>query len=107
MGKQFGFEEWDAIEAPGGVGDFVDQLGFGCVGGGVLIEKLLDVALVGFGILRGKDGGLGSETMAQCVERRTLLARCGARAGGEPSIRAVRASAMLWDWGLGIRDWGR
>src|ERR1700689_4672590 len=53
LGEQIGFEEWDAVETPGGVGDFVDQLRFGGGGGGVLIEKLLDVALVGFGIFRG------------------------------------------------------
>src|SRR5271169_4374620 len=69
LGEQVGFEEWDAIETPGGVGDFVDQLSFGWGGGGVLIEELLDVALVGFGVLGGQDGGAGSETMAQRVER--------------------------------------
>jgi hypothetical protein len=107
LGEQLGFEERDAVEAPSGVGDFVDQLSLGGCGGGVLIEKLLDVALVGFGVLGGQDSGAGSETMAESVQRGALLAGFGARAGGEPSIRAVRASAMLWDWGLGIRDWGR
>jgi hypothetical protein len=68
-GKQLGFEEWDAVEALGGVGDFVDQLSLGGGGGGVLIEKLLDVALVGFGVLGGQDGGAGSETVAQGVVR--------------------------------------
>ena len=55
MGKQLGFEKWDAVEAPRGVGDFVDELSLGGGGGGVLIEKLLDVALVGFGVLGGQD----------------------------------------------------
>ena len=72
----------DAVEAPGGVGDFVDELSLGGGGGFVLIEKLLDVALVGFGVLGGQDGSVGGETMAEGVERRTLLARFGARAGG-------------------------
>ena len=52
-GEQLGFEEWDAVEAPRGVGDFVDQLSLGGGGGLVLVEKLLDVALVGFGVLVG------------------------------------------------------
>jgi hypothetical protein len=53
VGEQFGFEEWDAVEAPRGVGDFVDELSF-CGGGGLIfIEKLLDVALVGVGVLGG------------------------------------------------------
>ena len=53
LGQQFGFEEGDAVEAPGGVGDFVDQLSLGGGAGLVLVEKLLDVALVGFGVLGG------------------------------------------------------
>ena len=69
MRKQFSFEEWDAVEAPGGVGDFVDQLSFGGVGGFILIEKLLDVELVGFGVLSGQDSGLGGEAVAQSVQR--------------------------------------
>jgi hypothetical protein len=40
-------------------------LSLGGCGWGVLIEKLLDVALVGFGVLGGQDCGAGSETMAQ------------------------------------------
>jgi len=68
-GKQIGFEEWDAVEAPCGVGDFVDELSLGGGGGLVLIEKLLDVALVGFGVLGGQDSGAGSETVAQRIER--------------------------------------
>jgi hypothetical protein len=69
LGEQFGLEEWDAVEAPGSVGDFMDQLSLGGVGGGVLSEKLLDVALVGFGVLRGQDGSAGGEAMAQRVLR--------------------------------------
>src|SRR5580700_9891557 len=41
--EQLGFEEWDAVEAPRGVGDFVDELSLGGVCGLVLVEKLLDV----------------------------------------------------------------
>jgi hypothetical protein len=69
LGKELGFEEWDAVEAPRGIGDFVDELSLGGVGGLILIEKLLDVALVGFGVLGRQDSGLGSETVAQRVER--------------------------------------
>ena len=45
MGERSSFEEWAAVEAPRGVGDFVDKLSLAGGGGGVLIEKLLDVAL--------------------------------------------------------------
>ena len=112
LGQQFGFEEGDAVEAPGGVGDFVDQLSLGGGAGLVLVEKLLDVALVGFGVLGRQDGGAGSETMAQRVERRTLLAGFGARTGGVLGVGAVGGGATVqpaldgigcgWRWlGLG------
>jgi hypothetical protein len=94
-GKQFSFEEWDTVEAPGGVGEFVDQLGLGGVGGVVLVEELLDVALVGFGVLGGQDGGAGSETMAKRVLRRTLLAGFGARTGGVLGVGAVGGGAAF------------
>ena len=94
MGEKLGFEEGDAVEAPGGVGDFVDELSFGGCSGGVLVEKLLDVALVGVGVLGGQDGGAGSETMAQRVEGRTLLAGLGARTGGVLGVGAVGGGAL-------------
>ena len=93
MGEQLGFEEWDAVEAPTGVGDFVNQLSFCGCAGPVLIEKLLDVALVGVGVLCGQDGGAGGKAMADGVERGTLLARFGARAGGVRGVGAVDGGA--------------
>jgi hypothetical protein len=100
LGEQLGFNEWDAVEAPGGVCDFVDQLRFGGIGGLVLVEKLLDVPLVGFGVLSGQDGGAGRETVAECVLRRALFARFGARAGGVRGVGAVGGGAHI---GLGAR----
>jgi hypothetical protein len=82
LGEQFGFEQGDAVEAPSGVGELLRELGLGGGGGFVLIEKLLDVALVGFGVLGGQDGGAGGETMGESVLRRALFARCGTWAGG-------------------------
>jgi len=87
------FEEWDAVETPGGVGNFVNQLSFGGGGGSVLIDELLDVAIVGFRVLSGQDGGLGSEAMAQRVAGGTLLARFGARTGGVEGVGAVGSGA--------------
>ena len=54
LGEQLGFEERDAVEAPRGVGDFVDELSLGGGGGLVLIEKLLELALVGVGSSVGR-----------------------------------------------------
>jgi hypothetical protein len=93
LGQRFGFEEWDTVDAPGSVGEFVDQLRLGGGGGLVLIEKLLDVALIGLGVLGRQDGGTGSETMAQRVLRRPLLAGFGARAGGVLGVGAVGGGA--------------
>ena len=94
-GKEIGFQEWNAVETPGGVGEFVDELGLGGGGGLVLVEKLLDVTLVGFGVLGGQDGGSGTETVAQRVLRRTLLARFGAGAGGVLGVGAVGGGATV------------
>ena len=94
LGEQLGFEEWDAVEAPGGVGDFVDQLRLGGIGGGVLVEKLLDVALIGFGVLRGQEGGAGGEAVAEGVLRGALFAGFGARAGGVRRVGAVGGGAL-------------
>ena len=110
MGEQLGFEERDAVEAPSGVGDLVDELSLGGVGGDVLIEKLLDMAQVGFGVLRGQDSGVGSEAVAEGVLRRTLFARLGARpvecaklarltAGSSSAALARLASPVFSGWG--------
>ncbi len=73
LGKQLSFEEWDVVEAPGGVGDFVDQLSFGRVGGGVLVEKLLGVAgawaVVAISLPR-----LGDNTVGRAANRRADIA---------------------------------
>src|ERR1700734_566545 len=57
--EERGFEQGDAVEAPGGVGDFGDELGLGGGGGLVFVEELAAVALVGGGVLGGEDGGRG------------------------------------------------
>ena len=91
--EQRGFEERDAVEAPGGVGEFVDEQGLGGSGGAVLVEKLLDMALVGSGVFRGQDGGLRGEAMGQGVSGRALFARIGAGAGGMLGIGAIGGGA--------------
>jgi len=58
--EEAGFEERDAVEAPRGIGEFVDELGLGGIGRSVLVEKLLDVAIEGGEIFRGQNGALSS-----------------------------------------------
>jgi hypothetical protein len=47
------FERGDAVETPGGVGEFLDELGFGGSGGLVFVEELAAVEMVGGGLLGG------------------------------------------------------
>ena len=101
LGEQLGFEGWNTVETPGGVGDFVDQLSLDGGGGFVVSEKLLEVALVGFGVFGGQDSGAGSETMAQRVLRGTLFAGFGAPAGGVGGVGAVGGGAPGSCIGLG------
>src|SRR5580704_6664169 len=89
LGEQLGFDEWDTVEAPGDVGHLVDQLSLWGIGGLAVIEKLLEVALVGFGVLRGQDRGAGGEAVAESVLRGALFASFGARTGGVGGVGAV------------------
>src|SRR5579864_3413649 len=57
--EERGFEERDAVLAPGDVGELVDEMSFGGGGGAILVEELLDVALVGGRVLSGEHGGCG------------------------------------------------
>ena len=62
-GQELGFQEWDAVEAPSGVGEFLGELLFGGSLGTVLVEELLEVALVGGEIFRGQDRGAAGEAV--------------------------------------------
>ena len=93
LGEQFGFEEWDAVEAPGGVGEFLDELGFGGSGRLVFVEELAAVELVGGQIFGRQDRGSGSETVSCGVERRTLFAGGAAWAGGILGVVAIYGGA--------------
>ena len=55
MGEQLGFQVRDAVETPGGVGEFLGELGFGGSGGLVFLEELAAVELVGGGVFGGQD----------------------------------------------------
>jgi hypothetical protein len=102
--KKVGFEEWDAVEAPGGVGEFVDELSFRWGGGLVLVEELLDVALEGGEVLGGEDGGAAGEAVLERVERGAEFAGGGAGAGGVLGVGAVYFGAMVG--GVVRRRWG-
>jgi hypothetical protein len=103
--EHFGFEQRDAVEAPGSVGDFRDELRFGGSGGLVFVEEAAAMVGVGGRVFGGEDGGSGGQAVAQGVEGRTLLAGGGARTGGEHRVRTVCANARVRGWGLGVWGW--
>jgi len=72
-GEQVGLEQRDAIEAPGGVDQFLDELGFGRSCRLVFVHELAALRFVGGWIFRRQDRGSGG----QAAWRRALSdARC-------------------------------
>ena len=59
-----------------------------------MFEELAAVVFVGGLVLRGEDGGAGGESVAESVERRTLFAGVGARAGGFLSVDLVDGGSV-------------
>jgi hypothetical protein len=92
--EEGGFERGDAVDAPGGVGELLGELGLGGGGGLVFVEELATVELVGGGVLSSEDGGAAGEAVGEGVHRRTLFAGRGAGSGG-----------AVGSWGFGIGDW--
>lgn len=88
-GEGVGFEERNAVKAPGRVGEFLDELGFGGSGGLVFVEEAAAMVFVGGAVFGGEDGGGGGQAVAEGVERGTLLTGWGARAGGVLGVGAV------------------
>src|ERR1700687_5920992 len=62
---------------------------FHCAFGLEIVEERAGLALVGGEVLFRHDDDLAGESMAKGVERRTLFAGVGARAGGVLGIGAV------------------
>jgi hypothetical protein len=94
LGEDVSFEQRDAAEAPGGVGEFLDKMSFSCVGWLVFVAELAAVLIEGGAIFGGQDGGAGGQSVTECVTRRTLLAGIGARAGGMFGVGAIDGRAL-------------
>ncbi|HTW67339.1 MAG TPA: hypothetical protein VME17_22120 [Bryobacteraceae bacterium] len=92
--KQGGFEQGDAVEAPGGVGELLGELRFGGSGGLILVEELATVLLVGGGVLSSEDGGAAGESVGDGVAGGALFAGGGAGPGGEAGVGAICSGAM-------------
>jgi hypothetical protein len=81
-GEEICFEGRDAVEAPGGVGQGLDQMGFGCALRIVLVMERFQMGLITLEILGGHDDDLGCEAVAEGVQIRLLFACLGFGAGG-------------------------
>ena len=82
VGDQSSFEERDAVQAPGGIGEFVDELGFGGIDGLVFVEELAAVGFESGWVLGGEDGSAGGEAVAEGVAGGAEFTFRGAGAGG-------------------------
>lgn len=71
------------------VGELLDELGFGGGSGFVFIEELAAVLFVRARVFGRQDGCSGREAVGEGVERRTLFAGFGARAGGMLGVGAI------------------
>jgi hypothetical protein len=94
-------EQRDAVESPGGVGAFVDELDLGGSLGLVFVLELRAVELVGGRVLGRQNGGLAGEAVGERVERGAALAGFGARASGMDGIGAVSGGAARSENGVG------
>jgi hypothetical protein len=107
--EEGGFEQGDAVKAPGGVGDLLGEVGLGGRGRLVFVEELTAVALVCRGVLGSEDGGVAGEAVGGGVKRSALFAGGGAGSGREERVGAVGANARLGGSGAGaggLGDWG-
>ncbi len=98
-GKEIGFKSSDAVEPPGGVGEGLDEVGFGGPFGLVFAGEGLEVALVGVEVLGGHDDELAGESVAEGVEGGTFFAGAGFGSGGVLGIGFVDCGAG--DFGAG------
>ncbi|MBV9769664.1 MAG: hypothetical protein JOZ32_08845 [Bryobacterales bacterium] len=92
--ENVGFEQRNAVEAPGGVDELLNELGFSGSGGLVFVRKSAAMVFKGGRVFGGEHGGSSGQAVAQGVERRALLARFGARTGGVLGIGAVDGGAV-------------
>src|SRR5580700_7388716 len=84
-GEEIGFEHGDAVESPEGVGEGLDQVGFGVYGFYVM---------VGVEVLVGQDDDLAGEAVAEGVERRAAFALLSFGSGGVLGVGAVDFGAF-------------
>src|SRR5579871_3872227 len=93
-GEDIGLEQRDAVEPPGSVGQFLDELGLGGIGGLVLVAELAAVGVVVVLMFGRNDGCARGKAVPYGVTGRTAFSGCSARAGGSLRIACVDGSAV-------------
>jgi hypothetical protein len=96
--EHVGFKQRDAVEAPGGVDEFLDELRLGGSGGVVFVEEAAAMGFEEGRVFGGEDRGSSGQAVTQGVERGTLLAGCCARTGGMLGIGAIDGGAIGSYW---------
>ena len=71
--KEVGFNGWDTVEAPGRVGEFLDDVDFGRCFRCYDVVELLAVELVGGGIFGRQDRGLAGEAVRRALREERCL----------------------------------
>ena len=92
--QQFGFEGGDAVQAPGGVGEFLGELGFGRGCRAVFVEELAAMLLVSGLVFGFEEDGAAGEAVAEGVLGRASFTFGGAGAGGVLGIGAIDGCAV-------------
>ena len=85
VGEQVGFEDGDPVDAPGGVGEGLNEMRFGGALRVVFVDEALNVTLVGFEILAGHDDGLAGEAVTESA----------LRGGASPALEGLGAGGVL------------
>ena len=94
-GEEVGFHGAEAVEAPGGVGEGLGEVGFGGALGQVFGVEGLGVFLVGCEVVGGEDDDLAGKAVAEGVYGGTLFAGGGFGAGGFGGVGAVDDGALV------------
>jgi hypothetical protein len=94
--KEIVFERRDAVDAPGGVGEGLHQVGFAGAAGVVFVAEGVAVGAVGVEVFAGEDDDLAGESVAEGVERGALLASGGFGSGGVEGVLAIDFGSLCW-----------
>ena len=95
--KKISFKSGDAIDAPGSIGEGLNELLLEGAFGLEVGEEALGVRFIGGVVLSGQDDDVAGESMAEGVEGGTLFTGGGAGAGGVLGVGAVGFGA---GWGV-------